>query len=135
MKFDFNWSRFTEQNYNKSMEFWIEESFNYDFIGAVNVGDICIELVCDSYIDKDDNEVTDLLCNFYVRHEDTGYSWEDAPVPYDYADGTFLPIPYGLTYEEFKANAEKVFTEYIVEDNCSGGYSLVEHANRPLEIW
>jgi hypothetical protein len=135
MSFEFNWSKFTEDKYAKAMESWVKDSFNDDFIGAVNVGDICIELVNGFYIDADDNEVRDLLCNFYVRHEDTGYSWEDAPVPYDHADGTFLPIPYGLTYEEFKANAEKVFTEYIVVNDKQDDYSLVEHANRPLEIW
>ena len=134
MNFNFNWSRFTEVDYDKAMKSWEAGSFN-DFLGKVNVGDICIELVTDFYIDKNYNEVVDLLCNFYVRHEDTGYSWEDAPVPYDYADGTFLPMPYGLTYEEFKANAEKEFTRYIVECDKSYGYSLVEHASRPLEIW
>lgn len=135
MNFNFNWSRFTEADYEKAMKSWTEESFNDDFIGAVNVGDICIELVNDCYIDNDDSEVADLLFNFYVRHEDTGYSLEDAPVPYDYAEGGTMPVPYGLSYDKFKSKAEKLFTKYIMGCDNYFSYSLVEHANRPLEIW
>lgn len=133
MNFNFNWSKFTEDKYDKAMKTWETDSFNDDFLGAVNVGDICIEFVNDCWI-TDTEETRDLLCNFYVRHEDTGYSY-DAPVPYDNADGCFMDIPLGLTYEEFKSKAEKLFTEYIEDNDKSYGYSLVEHANRPLEIW
>ena len=71
--------------------------------------------------------------DFYVAHEDTGYGYKNGILPYDYADGDGMSIPYGLPYDEFKAKAESLFVEYIEAYN--GGYSLVEHANRPLEMW
>ena len=56
-----------------------------------------------------------------------------------------MKMPYKLSYDKFKAKAEKMFEEYIIKDNEHHefnieadqfvNYSLVEHANRPLEIW
>jgi hypothetical protein len=71
--------------------------------------------------------------NFYVAHEDTGYGYKDDTLPYDYADGFDMEIPYNLSYDEFKTKTEKMIMEYI--EAYKGAYSLVEHANRPLEIW
>ena len=129
MKFD--WRRFTETDYKKMLN-------NEEDFGQVYVGDICIELVVEFYgvIDvKSNTQKTEniLMYNFYVPYEDTGYGYKDDVLPYDYADGDGMDIPYGLSYDEFKIKAEKLFMDYI--ESYKGNYSLVEHANRPLEIW
>lgn len=118
----FNWDGFTEWHYNK----YIKNFSRYDdYIGAVRIGDICIDLLI-----YDDNT---LSYDFYVAHEDTGYGYKSDVFPYDYADGGKMGMPCDLSYEEFKDKAEKLFVEYIT--SYKGNYSLVEHANRPLEIW
>ncbi len=149
MKFD--WSRFAEADYKNMLDG--EEDF-----GQVYVGDICIELVVESggFIDLENEAQIDteiLMFNFYVAHEDTGYGYkneqgantDDSGMPYDYAEGGGMDIPHGLSYEEFKNKAEKLFEEFITENDKWSGYnyktdqyvyySLVEHANKPLEIW
>lgn len=129
----FNWSRFTETDYNNYIKKWMENKDDVDVIGAVHVGDICIEVI-NEIIFKNNNEIEGiLLYNFYVAHEDTGYGYKNDVLPYDYADGDGMDIPYDLSYDKFKAKAEKLFKEYI--EAYKGSYSLVEHANRPLEMW
>lgn len=120
MKFD--WRMFTEAEYNK---YTANARYYDDYIGAVHVGDICIELMI-----YEDNI---LGFEFYVAHEDTGYGYKNDILPYDYADGFGIAMPLDMTYEEFVEEAEEAFTKYIEEYN--GSYSLVEHANKPLEIW
>ena len=118
----FNWDGFTEFSFDR----YIKNSYLYDdYIGVVHVGDICIELM----IHDDDI----LSFEFYVAHEDTGYGYKNDVLPYDYANGFDIDMPCDLSYEEFKDKAEKLFMEYI--ESYNGNYSLVEHANRPLEIW
>lgn len=125
MKFD--WRNFTEADYNSYIAKRMEDIFDcHDYIGAIYVGDICIELI-------DCGEEDILMYNFYVAHEDTGYGYKDEAFPYDYADGSAMDIPHGLSYEEFKNKAEQLFMDYIKSYN--GNYSLVEHANKQLEIW
>lgn len=133
MKFD--WRNFTEEKYNKYMA---NPSYFDDYMGAVYVGDICIDLL----IYGEENTIA---YDFYVAHEDTGYGYKNNTLPYDYANGGVMEIPNGLSYDEFKTKAEKMFEEFIVKYNeCHEynvehdqfvDYSLVEHANRPLEIW
>lgn len=119
MKFD--WSRFTEADFEK----YIKNASKYDdYIGAVHIGDICIDLLI-----EDDNLLT---YDFYVAHEDTGYGYKN-DIPYDYADGDAMEMPYNALYDEFRVKAEELFTKYI--NAYRGNYSLVEHACRPLEIW
>lgn len=125
MKFD--WSMFTKVDYDKYIKKRIDKVFDcHDYIGAVYIGDISIDLI-------DCGEENLLVYNFYVAHEDTGYGYKNNIIPYDYADGNGMDIPYGLSYDEFKSKAEKLFMEYIEAYN--GSYSLVEHANKVLEIW
>lgn len=127
MKFD--WRYLTEADYKNVFK------ANSDYIGSVHIGDICIELVMEhggTWIRSKYNPIDNAMFNFYVAHEDTGYGYKEK-LPYDYADGFDMEIPYELSYDEFKTKAEKLFTEYI--EAYKGNYSLVEHANRPLEIW
>lgn len=125
MKFD--WSNFTEADYNRYIEKCRANIVDcHDYIGAVHIGDISIDLI-------DCGEENVLNYDFYVAHEDTGYGYKNDILPYDYADGNGMNIPFDLSYDEFKIKAEKLFVDYI--EAYKGNYSLVEHANRPLEIW
>lgn len=127
MKFD--WRNFTEADYNGMLD------GNVDYCGAVHIGDICIEFVVESgsFINEILIREAYVMCNFYVAHEDTGYGYKNDVLPYDYADGFDMEILYELSYDEFKAKVENLSMEYI--EAYKGNYSLVEHANRPLEIW
>lgn len=109
-----------------------------DYCGAAHVGDICIEFVTErgTVINGVNSVVSHeeyVMCNFYVAHEDAGYGYKDDGMPYDYADGFEIEMPYGLSYDEFKAKVESLSVEYI--EAHKGSYNLVEHANRPLEMW
>lgn len=127
MKFD--WRNFTEADYKDMI------NGKTDYCGSVYIGDICIELVVESgtLINFIHNCKTIVEVNFYVAHEDTGYGYKDDILPYDYADGFDMDMSYELSYDEFKEKVEKLSMEYI--EAYKGEYSLVEHANRPLEIW
>lgn len=127
MKFD--WRNFTEAEYNCMLD------GKADYSGAVYVGDICIELIAESctLINNILNHKPYIMFNFYVAHEDTGYGYKDDILPYDYADGFDIDVHYGLSYDEFKTEVEELSMRYI--EAYKGEYSLVEHANRPLEIW
>lgn len=130
MKFD--WRNFTKTGYNDMLK------GKADYCGSAHVGDICIEFVTEiGTVINGINSVVSyeeyVMCNFYVAHEDTGYGYNENGIPYDYADGFEIEIPYGLSYEEFVAKVESLSIEYI--EAYKGSYSLVEHANRPLEIW
>ena len=127
MKFD--WRNFTEADYKGMLD------GNVDYCGAVHIGDICIEFVVESgsFINEILIREAYVMCNFYVAHEDTGYGYKNDILPYDYADGFDMEMPYELSYDEFKAKVEKLSMEYI--EAYKGDYSLVEHANKPLEIW
>ena len=128
MKFD--WGNFTQDNYNGMLN-----NSKNDYCGAVHIGDICIEIIAESgtFINGIINREACVMCNFYVAHEDTGYGYKDDVLPYDYADGFDMEMPYNMSYEEFKSKAEKLFVDYI--ESYNGNYSLVEHANKPLEMW
>ena len=127
MKFD--WKNFTKEDYNSML------NENADYCGAVHIGDICIELIVESGTLVNDiiSNKEYVMCNFYVAHEDTGYGCNDNGMPYDYADGFNVEMPYNLSYDEFKKKVEDLSMGYIKD--YKGNYSLVEHANRPLEIW
>lgn len=125
---EFNWNKFIEADYNSMLD------GKADYSGAVHVGDICIELIAESCIMLNHivNRKPYIMFNFYVAHEDTGYGYKDG-MPYDYADGFDIDIPYNLSYDEFKKEVEELSMRYI--ESYNGDYSLVEHANKPLEIW
>lgn len=121
---NFDWSKFTKENYERYVENnYLEEG---DYIGAVHVGDIAIDLVSHP-------EVNLLFFDYYVAHEDTGYGYKNGVLPYDYADGNSIELPLSITYEEFVEKAEKLFADYI--NSYKGDYSLIEHASRPLLMW
>ncbi len=130
MKFD--WSNFTKENYKDML------NGNIGYCGAVHVGDICIEFITEkgtviNGINSVVNQEEYVMCNFYVADEDTGYGYKDDGMPYDYADGIDVKMPYKLSYDGFIVKVESLLTEYI--ETYNGDYSLVEHANRQLKMW
>lgn len=130
MKFD--WYNFTKENYKDMLNGHI------DYCGAVHIGDICIEFITEkgtviNGINSVVNYKEYVMCNFYVAHEDSGYGYNYDGMPYDYADGFEIEITYKLSYDEFKEKMENLFVEYI--ESYKGNYSLVGHANKPMEIW
>ena len=130
MKFD--WSKFTKSDFEKFIEKRNNHIFDcHDYLGAVYVGDICIELL-DYGMVNNSNEYL-LFYNFYVAHEDTGYGYKDDILPYDYADGECIIVYPDMSYDKFKIKAESFFVSYI--KSFEGSYSLIDHAIRPLEIW
>ena len=119
----FNWSKFTKDNYKN----YINGNFRVgDYVGTVHIGDIGIDLI--------NYDANVLAYDFYVAHEDTGYGYKNDILPYDYADGGIIDTSDKLSYEGFRDKTEKLFVKYI-ENYNGNNYSLVEHANRPLEIW
>ena len=130
MKFD--WRYFAKEDYEKIRVRNPESKKELDYLGSVWVGDIAIDLVNRYYGDGKNHLDYDL----YVGHEDTGYGYKS--IPYDYADGGGFYITEDISYEEFKVIAEKEFEEFI-KVNSNGkwesGLSLLDHANKPLEIW
>lgn len=134
--FNFDWGKFTKADYERYIEKCKNDEYDsHDYLGAVYVGDICIDLIdyrnAGTRIDKVDL----LVYDFYVAHEDTGYGYKNDILPYDYADGDGMEVPYALSYEDFKRKAERLFADYIEKHDKTYGYSLIEHANRPLEMW
>lgn len=132
----FNWERFTEEHYAdflKKREDFLHES--NDYIGAVYVGDIAIDLTAGWGEVGEGRER--VFFDFYVANEDTGYGYKNDTIPYDHADGNEINVPSGMTYAEFKEKIEILFKEYIVFFDMTHGetYSLLEHAMRPLMIW
>lgn len=128
MAYKFDWTGFTEENYNCMNE--IREDYTvgiYDFyyVGFVCVGDLCFELNL-----RADDGIFCLDYDLYVGGIDDGYGYGMNDYPYTYADGGALMVP--PSYKEFKSSAEKVFTEYI---NDYGLYDLPEKASIPLHIW
>lgn len=128
---EFCWDKFTKEQYEQVLKKF-DSLDTGDCVGYVHVGDICIDLVTGS-VDGNEEEglvVNALSADYYVLHEDTGYGYtKEGDIPYDYADGHVLKLT-GLSYEEFKAEAEKAFAAYITA--YTGAYSLAEHAARPL---
>lgn len=118
---NFSWINFPEHNYN----LYLGGKFApFNCIGSIGIGDICIDLI---------NHTKSLQFDFYVAHEDTGYGDTEDGIPYSYAEGINIDIPVNIPYETFKAESEEAFEKYISEYNV--GFSLLEHANKPLEIW
>lgn len=138
-KYDFDWSKFTEQdfaNYCAMVE--NEQLLADDYVGCVRVGDLCFDLVLRCYEPVDDRAQLFLTYDLYVGGIDNGYgvSRLDHEYPYDFAEGDdFNDTCISMTYEDFKTVAEKSFTKYL--ENCAytESHSLVSKAEQPLHIW
>ena len=127
MKFD--WRCFTEEDYENIAK--TTNFLNGVYVDSIWIGDVAIDLVC--YSRENDTPCIDY--DFYVGHEDTGYGY--SVVPYDQYDGGSLYIRAGESYEQFKERAEKDFEEIIRNSKYvwESGLTLLDHANKPLEIW
>lgn len=109
------------------------------YVGHVNVGDICIDIIIRDYGDEDEKLAYSF--DLYVAGEDIGYGYkkleDGSKLPYDYAEGddiwaSDLPVD----FETFKKKAEELITRYIVLNDTKYGhknpYSLVEKASKSI---
>lgn len=119
--YKFEWSKFSKAEYEERNRPW------ECYLGAVRVGDICIDLLSGG-------EDEGVRYDFYVANEDTGYGYKD-DIPYDFADGGFINADSELTYASFVKLAEKTFAEHIEQLDTAYGYSLKKHAAKPLLLW
>lgn len=127
MKFD--WRYFTKEDYENIVK--TTDFLNGVCVASVWIGDIAIDLVCYSW----ENDTPYIDYDFYIGHEDTGYGYKS--VPYDQYDGGTLYMRTEESYEQFKELAEKDFEEFIRNSKYvwKSGLTLLDHANKPLEIW
>lgn len=126
-KFDF--SGFSEEQFNKFKEELLSGKDVYDYKGTVKIGSIDIEIVheeADGFIDT----------NLYVLGEDTGYSFE-AIIPYSHYNGN--QFAYQMitdnTYEEFKANFKAWFIHDLFELEMSDSETIAREVSRPNVDW
>ena len=134
----FNWEYLTKKDYKNFLKAIKKGTADDDMMGNILVGDIDCNVVYRGESAKNENGiyVGAFWLDLYVAHEDTGYSY-DSKIPYDYACGTIILVDFNMTYEEFKKKAENDLEEYFKQCDMENAfeYSLIEHANRPLEIW
>ena len=133
----FNWEDLTKKDYENFLKAIKENTADDDMMGSIFIGDIdCNVIYREESIGKNEPYTDAFWLDLYVAHEDTGYSYE-SKIPYDYACGTVIPVDLNMTYEEFKKKAENDLREYFIQCDTEKTfkYSLIEHANRPLEKW
>ena len=133
----FNWEDLTKEDYENFLKAIRENTVDDDMMGSIFIGDIdCNVIYREESIGKNEPYTDAFWLDLYVAHEDTGYSYE-SKIPYDYACGTVIPVDLNMTYEEFKKKAENDLIEYFIQCDTEKTfkYSLIEHANRPLEKW
>ena len=126
-KFDF--SGFSEEQFNKFKEELLSGKEVHDYKGTVKIGSVDIEIVhneADGFIDT----------NLYVLGEDTGYS-DEAFIPYSHYDGN--QFAYQMitdnTYEEFKANFKAWFIHDLFELEMSDSETIAREVSRPNVDW
>ncbi len=126
-KFDF--SGFSEEQFNKFKEELLSGKEVHDYKGTVKIGSVDIEIVhneADGFIDT----------NLYVLGEDTGYS-NEAIIPYSHYDGN--QFAYQMitdnTYEEFKANFKAWFIHDLFELEMSDSETIAREVSRPNVNW
>lgn len=126
-KFDF--SGFSEEQFNKFKEELLSGKEVHDYKGTVKIGSVDIEIVhneADGFIDT----------NLYVLGEDTGYS-DEAIIPYSHYNGN--QFAYQMitdnTYEEFKANFKAWFIHDLFELEMSDSETIAREVSRPNVDW
>lgn len=100
-----------------------------DCIGSCRIGELCFDILIRDY----NSGIFCLTFDCYVGGIDSGYGYSHDGYPYDYADGgSFFyndPCTW-MSFEEFKAIAERRFDKFIEENEL-----LVAKANEPLHMW
>lgn len=121
-----------------------------EYIGNCRVGELCFDLITHTNFEETGYNLT---FDLYVGGVDTGYGYskkeamysgayadvhnipENEKYPYDYADGaSFDGLCDQMSYEEFKAMAEKRFVQFIAESKYEKA-DLLAKAKEPLHMW
>lgn len=121
---EFDFSEFTENDFNKIRDELLKDNPKEDYYGRLHVGSIHIEFVInqpDGWVDT----------NYYILGQ-TGEGETQFGVPYDHLFGhQFIANLFtDNTYEEFKERVSKAVFDDIAEES-----SLKKEAIRPLVDW
>lgn len=121
---DFDFSEFTESDFNKIRDELFKDNPKEDYYGRLHIGSLHIEFV----INQQDGWVD---TNYYILGQ-TGEGETQFGVPYDHFPGhQFIANLFtDNTYEEFKEKAAKAILDDIAEET-----SLKPEAMRPLVNW
>lgn len=137
---NFNWDGFTATDFaNYCAEMENEKLYAGDHLGCVRIGELCFDLCLREFDSPDPNALV-LTFDLYVGGADSdkpyAYSVIEPDFPYEYAEGLDFPDTcIGMTYDDFVAMAEKLFSDYIDHSYYTNVYDLPAKAVAPLHIW
>ena len=123
----FDWSKFSEEDFNNLRDEIKNGTLKEDYKGQVNIGAVSFEL---SLQDKESNSID---YNVYVMGEENGYGWkgdDKGAVPYASYNGNQLPLNMFLDigYEAFQT----AFERKIIEDIELHNFELTDHIKEEM---
>lgn len=130
----FDWSKFSEEDFNNLRDEIKNETLKEDYKGQVNIGAVSFEL---SLQDKESNSIN---YNVYVMGEENGYGWkgdDKGAVPYASYNGNQLPLNMfsDIGYEAFQTAFERKIIEDIELHNIELTDHIKEEMLRPNIDW
>lgn len=130
----FDWSKFSEEDFNNLRDEIKNETLKEDYKGQVNIGAVSFEL---SLQDKESNSID---YNVYVMGEENGYGWkgdDKGAVPYASYNGNQLPLNMfsDIGYEAFQTAFERKIIEDIELHNIELTDHIKEEMLRPNIDW
>lgn len=129
-KLDFNWERFTEEDFNKRKEELINKK-DWNGPALIDVGAVNIELHDPEY--SFSNGEPRVFLDYYIGGDTSENSYSfGTDIPYGHVDGSSIPISkiVSLSYEEFKSYLENEVTLEFNRINNAQNKILLE-AERP----
>ena len=157
----FDWSDFNQETFEKycaQMNKQKQEELNgpgagvylceYDYLGAVRVGELCFDLLLRLKDYDDDHSPLVLTFDCYaggVKYGDEPYAYSRIEPDYPYEDVGGADFPTDCTeydYHDFQVFAEQEFTKFIkesAENNLQHCYNISRDlrplAEKPLHKW
>ena len=130
----FDWSKFSEEDFNNLRDEIKNGTLKEDYKGQVNIGAVSFEL---SLQDKESNSID---YNVYVMGEENGYGWkgdDKGAVPYASYNGNQLPLNMfsDIGYEAFQTAFERKIIEDIELHNIELTDHIKEEMLRPNIDW
>ena len=130
----FDWSKFSEEDFNNLRDEIKNGTLKEDYKGQVNIGAVSFEL---SLQDKESNSID---YNVYVMGEENGYGWkgdDKGAVPYASYNGNQLPLNMfsDIGYEAFQTAFERKIIEDIELHNIELTDHIKEEILRPNIDW
>ena len=130
----FDWSKFSEEDFNHLRDEIKNGTLKEDYKGQVNIGAVSFEL---SLQDKESNSID---YNIYVMGEENGYGWkgdDKGAVPYSSYNGNQLSLNIfsDIGYEAFQTAFERKIIEDIELHNVELTDHIKEEMLRPNIDW